>query len=651
MNRKILPFLLILCLVLSPISLSAQSGTDKISSIKDEGYVKACSSDSGDISKKVKKNTKIIKQKHDKKIIKKSSHANGKTEWNLQTINAQNNSNVNSSSNKVKVAIIDSGIDYTEDINVAERKNFIPGQDNVSIIYEDLTGHGTAVAGILAAKDNNDGVTGINPNVEIYSARVLDETNTAPISRVVEAINWAIEKKVNIISISFGTNTDSEALKSAIQNAYNAGILIIAAAGNGGNVEYPASYSEVVAVGSVDSNGQVSQSSSKGEAIELVAPGELIKSTGSFGGEIVSSGTSMAVPHVVGVASILWEKDLSVTSDFIRKLMDYSANLYGESSSYGNGLVDLDYALSIYDKFKYIYNPSEDLNNSIKDAETNNMLSPNTNPISVFSDVNYVEGTWTSTYHDAEVTYGVNNTPNSLSSTAIAIIKKGCIYQDYDSSGLSGMGPNPLWHGYWCMLDSSANYVYSSNYMAGFIYLTKLALNGGNNTGVSFPTTADSRDSAAMLGKITTSAINGVAWTNSYILSSTYTNNATNRGYFLWGMAIHTITDTYAHSTYTYDKATNTWTYLSHTAGVADDVNTRPSRYTSAKGAALNVINDIYTGSAGGTDDYSDFMSYDGTFYIRNLVRYADVVDTSSTYIMNDRPVLLKGDYANNGGN
>lgn len=83
---------------------------------------------------------------------------------------------------KVKVAIIDSGIDYTSDIDVYLRKNFIPGEDEISVIYEDITGHGTSVAGIIAAKDNEDGITGINPNVELYSARVLDKNLSAPIS-------------------------------------------------------------------------------------------------------------------------------------------------------------------------------------------------------------------------------------------------------------------------------------------------------------------------------------------------------------------------------------------------------------------------------------------------------------------------------------
>ncbi len=136
------------------------------------------------------------------------------------------------------------------------RKNFIPGEDEISVIYEDISGHGTSVAGIIAAKDNDEGITGINPYVQLYSARILDENKQAPASRVVAAIDWAIEQDVDIINISFGTTVDSEEIHAAIRRAYDAGILIVAAAGNNGVVEYPAAYDEVVAVGAVDAKGE-----------------------------------------------------------------------------------------------------------------------------------------------------------------------------------------------------------------------------------------------------------------------------------------------------------------------------------------------------------------------------------------------------------
>ena len=82
-----------------------------------------------------------------------------------------NSSRVEENDTKVKVAILDSGIDYTDEIDVKERINLIPGEENVSVPFEDTSGHGTSIAGIIAAKDNEVGITGINPNVEIYSAK------------------------------------------------------------------------------------------------------------------------------------------------------------------------------------------------------------------------------------------------------------------------------------------------------------------------------------------------------------------------------------------------------------------------------------------------------------------------------------------------
>lgn len=145
----------------------------------------------------------------------------------------------------------------------------------------DGTGHGNSVAGLIAAADNKTGITGINPNVEIFSIRVLDDNNISPISRVIEGIYMAIEENVNIINMSFGVNTYSAALEKAVKDAKKAGILIIAAAGNTGSkgVEYPAAFDEVMAVGLVDQHGIIAESSAEGAEVEIVAPGELVRSS------------------------------------------------------------------------------------------------------------------------------------------------------------------------------------------------------------------------------------------------------------------------------------------------------------------------------------------------------------------------------------
>lgn len=304
----------------------------------------------------------------------------------------------------------------------------------------------------------------------MYSARVLDENLSAPISRIVEAIYWAIEQNVHIINISFGTLNHSEVLHKAIQDAYNAGILIIAAAGNNGIIEYPAAYDEVIAVGSVDSKGERSQGSAIGDGLELVAPGELILSRGSLGGISVSSGTSMAVPHVVGIASALWEKDLNCSAEFIRLVLDISANQYGPMDEYGFGLVDYENALKQYNKLKKKYNGSL-TGIDIIDLFSDNIIEENNSEVPVFSDVDYVVGSWFGSNHKklAEEDSAESGTP--LSEEGMKIVKLGAVAPD---KYIPGMTTNPEWHGF---TSSKPNGVwqYYSNYMSAYIYLTEIA--------------------------------------------------------------------------------------------------------------------------------------------------------------------------------
>ena len=357
-----------------------------------------------------------------KKVKKIKSHkVNKEMEWNLQAVHMKKTKNKVSSKNKVKVALLDSGVDMYNDIEVKEFINLIPGEEEVLPLFWDTSGHGTSIAGIMAAQDNEEGITGINPNIELYSARVLDGDLSAPVSRIVEAIYWAIDKDVDILNISFGTTQYSEALEIAIKEAYNKGILIVAAAGNHGVVEYPAAFEEVVAVGGTDTTGQVCDYSAKGEELELVAPAEQICSTGSFDGTVICNGTSMAVPHVVGVAAKLWEKDKTVSADFIRQLMNVSANQYGDDEEYGNGLVDYEQAVEIYDEFAGTY----ELENSIE--EQKKIVGENESAVEEFVDVEYVNGLWKSENHTECVENALREF--SLDRLVIVAMKKALFIQ------------------------------------------------------------------------------------------------------------------------------------------------------------------------------------------------------------------------------
>lgn len=228
-----------------------------------------------------------------------------------------------------------------------------------------------------------------NDNFKLYSARVLDDDGNSPISRVIETIYWAIEKDVDIINMSFGTQEYSAALEKAVTDAENAGILIVAAAGNNETVEYPAAYEEVIAVGSVNSECEINDFSATGEEIELVAPGETIKVADAFNTETAVSGTSVAAPHVTAIASILMQNDSEATNDLIREVLNKSANSLGEHNEYGNGIVDMGYALEIY----------EDVKENYESNEVVNVIETNESVIEVY-DSGEVKRSWSQAQHE-----------------------------------------------------------------------------------------------------------------------------------------------------------------------------------------------------------------------------------------------------------
>ena len=126
-------------------------------------------------------------------------------------------------------------------------------------------------------------------------------------NRLKKAIDWAVENNVNIINISCGVNSVSAKLHSAVKKAYDKGILLVASAGNGGNIQYPAKYEEVMAVGAVTYSGTGAKSGSTRKELEVVAPRQDVTSYGPFGMLTSFSGSSMAAP--------LWQQDLSKSSD------------------------------------------------------------------------------------------------------------------------------------------------------------------------------------------------------------------------------------------------------------------------------------------------------------------------------------------------
>lgn len=175
-------------------------------------------------------------------------------------------------------------------------------------------------------------------------------------SDVVAGIQWAIDNEMDIISMSLGSNSHSATLQAACDNAYEAGILLVAAAGNDyqgwrfwewDTVDYPARYDSVIAVGATNASDTKASWSSTGPDLELAAPGVSIYSTYLGGGYATMSGTSMACPHVAGVAALVWAGEPELTKDQVRARLRTTADDLGDPGRdewYGYGLLDADEA-------------------------------------------------------------------------------------------------------------------------------------------------------------------------------------------------------------------------------------------------------------------------------------------------------------------
>ncbi len=225
--------------------------------------------------------------------------------------------------------------------------SFVPDTTN----FHDDNGHGTHVAGTIAALDNGAGVIGVSPRAEIYSVKVLDNDGSGTYSQLIQGIDWAIENNMNVISMSLGGTVKSSILHEAIQQATAKGILVIASAGNNGygteTETYPALFPEVVSVGAINQTYKRASFSSTGAEIDLVAPGVDILSTTNNGGYVSLSGTSMAVPHVTGAAAALWSSNPNVTATDIKQKLYETATPLGNAREYGHGLINLAYAAGV----------------------------------------------------------------------------------------------------------------------------------------------------------------------------------------------------------------------------------------------------------------------------------------------------------------
>jgi subtilisin len=174
---------------------------------------------------------------------------------------------------------------------------------------KDDNGHGTHIAGVIAAVNNDIGVIGTGPKIHLYAVKILDKKGRGWLSDLIEGLDWCIDNEMQVVNMCFGSYYDNQSFHDAIIEAYLAGITLVASAGNNGEydgfIEYPAKYPETIAVSAVDQYGNFASFSSFGPEIDLIAPGVDIKSTYKKGSYEFMSGTSMSAPHVTGVVALL----------------------------------------------------------------------------------------------------------------------------------------------------------------------------------------------------------------------------------------------------------------------------------------------------------------------------------------------------------
>jgi subtilisin family serine protease len=224
---------------------------------------------------------------------------------------------------------------------------------------EDDNGHGSHVGGIAGAADNTEGVVGVANQCNFFAVKVLSKNGMGWLSDIIEGIDWAVANGADVINMSLGGGENS-AEETSVNNAVNnAGVVVVAAAGNDGDgsnaASYPGAYPSVICVGSTDSNDALSYFSTTGPQLDIAAPGRNIKSCWKGTGYNTISGTSMATPHVAGGAALVIAQYRSAnggadpTVDFVKWALYSTADDLGTAGideQFGNGLLDVQQAVT-----------------------------------------------------------------------------------------------------------------------------------------------------------------------------------------------------------------------------------------------------------------------------------------------------------------
>jgi thermitase len=276
-------------------------------------------------------------------------------QWNLPVIGTEQGWGISRGDEDITIAVVDTGVDldHPDLVNrLVEGYNILGENSNP----DDDNGHGTHVAGIIASETNNrEGIAGLTWFNKIMPIKAMSAEGYGTTFDIAKGIIWAVDNGANVINLSLGNYKESNVLKRAIRYAYNNNVVMVAAAGNDGTSQpsYPAAYPEVLSVSAVNYDGTLADFSNYGSYINISAPGVYIPST-YFNEQYASlSGTSMAAPHVAGLAGLIKSANPELTNNEVMSIIQTSARdlgAKGKDIEFGSGLIDVNKSLITAEK-------------------------------------------------------------------------------------------------------------------------------------------------------------------------------------------------------------------------------------------------------------------------------------------------------------
>lgn len=316
----------------------------------------------------LRKDTEYIEANYQYHALAAPNDPEYSKQWNLRNINVEQAWDETKGSG-VTVAVIDTGVSKVPDLKstkFVKGYDFVNNKDDAS----DDNGHGTHVAGTIAQSTNNGyGVAGIAYEASIMPLKVLSGSGGGTISDIAEAIKFAADNGADVINMSLGGGGASNMMEEAIKYAHSKGVVVVAAAGNEGRnaSSYPARYPDVISVSATDAAGDKANYSNFGAGVDISAPG------GSETGKIIQNtinpetgasifleaqGTSMAAPHVAGVAALIKATNVETTPEEVLDILKQSSRKVQEDhlNHFGSGHLDANAAVQLALKGKITFN-------------------------------------------------------------------------------------------------------------------------------------------------------------------------------------------------------------------------------------------------------------------------------------------------------